>query len=207
MRVFIGFDPRQPAAFTVLAHSIWKRASKPVDIVRLQYNQLPVKRTGLTQFTYTRYAVPYLCGYEGEALFMDADMLCLSDIHELKDSAPEGGVCVVKNKQRFEWPSLMYFRNAQCTALTLDLIEQGTPQSMNWATVGELPSQWNHLVFYDQPRADAKVVHFTAGIPCWQETRHSEYAKEWMHDASECLSTVSWEELMGNSVHRKAVGL
>ena len=69
LRIFVGFDPRQPVAFQTLVHSIWSRASLPVSITRLQLNQLPLKRRGLTEFTYSRYMVLYLCGYEGEALF------------------------------------------------------------------------------------------------------------------------------------------
>ena len=36
-----------------------------------------------TEFTYTRFLVPYLCGYQGKAIFIDCDMLCLGDIAEL----------------------------------------------------------------------------------------------------------------------------
>lgn len=204
-RVFIGYDPRQPLAYQVLAHSIWKRASEPASITRLQLNQLPIRRKGLTEFTYSRYLVPYLCGYEGTAIFMDADMLCLADIATLP--APSGSVSVVKNERRFEWPSLMVFDCAKCKRLTPDYIEYSTPQSFDWATdgVGELPSEWNHLVGYDAPRADAKVVHFTMGIPFWPETRNSEYTDQWHKDAQESMSTVSWEALMGGSVHRDRV--
>lgn len=204
LRIFIGYDPRQPMAFQVLCHSIWKRATKPVSITRLQLDQLPLKREGLTQFTYSRYLVPYLCGYEGTALFMDADMLALADITQIPD--PVGAVSVVKNVRRFEWPSLMYFDCARCKSLTLESIENGKPWKLGWAdSVSELPSEWNHLVGYDAPRPDAKIVHFTMGIPFWQETRNSEYASEWMADAKESMSTVSWKELMGQSVHAAVV--
>jgi len=36
-----------------------------------------------TEFSFSRFLVPYLCGYEGKAIFMDGDMLCRSDIAEL----------------------------------------------------------------------------------------------------------------------------
>lgn len=204
MRIFIGYDPRQPMAFQVLAHSLWKHATRPISITRLQLNQLPLKRTGLTEFTYSRYLVPYLCRYEGLALFMDADMLALSDITKMP--APASAVSVVKNARRFEWPSLMFFDCAGCTRLTPAYIESGRPQSFDWAdSVTELAPEWNHLVGYDAPRKDAKVVHFTMGIPFWQETRKSEYADEWMAAANDSMSTVSWTELMGNSVHAERV--
>lgn len=209
IRVFIGYDPRQPIAYQVLAHSIWSRSSLPVSITRLQLNQLPVKRRGLTEFTFSRYIVPYLCNYEGEAIFMDADMLCLADIADLVWTCHNrlDSVSVVKHpKMRFEWPSLMFFNNAHCKGLTLDVIEKGEPQSLAWATsVGEIPAEWNHLVGYDAPRTDAKIVHFSAGIPCFPEISGCEYEKEWMDELKACNSTVPWAELMGRSVHAKPV--
>lgn len=211
MRIFIGFDPRQPIAVQVLMHSIYSRASKPVSITPLVLSQLPLKREGLTQFTYSRYMVPYLCGYEGEALFMDADMLFLGDVAELETicKPQDVSVCVVKNPRlRFEWPSLMYFKNAKCKKLEPRLIETGSPQTLDWAennAIGEIPSEWNHLVGYDDLRTDAKVVHFTQGLPCFPETEGCEYGEHWMAEMRLCNATVKWDKIMGNSVHAKPV--
>lgn len=208
LRIFIGYDPRQPLAFQVLADSIWSHSSLPVAITRLQLNQLPMKRTGLTEFTYSRYLVPYLCNYEGEAVFMDADMLCLADIAELYWMCHNrfDSVSVVQNKLRFEWPSLMFFNNSHCKGLTLDVIEKGQPQGFEWATsVGAIPPEWNHLIGYDAPRKDVKIVHFTQGIPCFEETKDSEYAAEWTDVLKHANGTVSWKAIMGNSVHAKPV--
>jgi len=100
----------------------------------------------------------------------------------------------------------MYFNNALCKALTLPLIETGNPQAFEWASsVGELPSEWNHLVNYDTPRRDAKLVHFTQGLPCFKETAGCEYHKEWLYEQKLCNSTVPWSVLMGVSVHAKPV--
>lgn len=209
-RIFVGYDPRQAIAPQVLMHSIYSRASRPVSITPLVLSQLPVQRMGLTQFSYSRYLVPFLCKYEGTALFLDADMLCLTDITELDDICrPQiKGVCVVKNpKLRFEWPSLMYFNNAHCKDLKPKVVENGHPQRLDWGggEIGEIPLEWNHLVGYDAPRKDAKIVHFTQGIPCFPETEKSEYAKEWNDEAKRTMSSVSWEAIMGKSVHREAV--
>lgn len=205
IQVFIGFDRRQPIALQVLAHSIYTRSSKPVSITPLVIEQLPVKRIGLTSFTFSRYTVPYLSGFVGRSIFLDADMLCLGDIAELEDLAdPIAAVSLVKNKVRFEWPSMMVFNNAACMHLTPEFIDdpQSQPQSFRWAKeVAELPPDWNHIVSYDKPRKDAKLVHYTAGIPCWPETNNCEYAAEWHAERKACNSTVTWEELMGKSIH------
>lgn len=208
LRVFIGVDPRQPLAYTVLQSSIIRRSSVPVHITPLLLHQLPVKRVGLTEFTYARYAVPYLCDYEGYAIFMDADMICLTDINELFEIAKssDDAVHVVKSSMRFEWPSLMVFNNAKCKSLTLEHIENDSPAKLEWAeSVGELPKEFNHLVGYDEPSEYAKIVHYTQGIPCWHETKDCEFAEEWEAEKQAALNTCEWKDLMGNSVHAKPV--
>lgn len=206
IHVFIGVDKRQPIAAQVLAHSIYDRAkTQPVSITQLRIETLPVKRKGLTEFTFTRYLVPWLCGYEGTGIFVDADMLVLADIAELA-SYNEHPVSVVKGKLRFEWPSMMVFNNPKCRNLTPELIETGEPQTLSWAeSIGEIPAEWNHCVGYDHPNPKAKLVHFTQGIPCFPETQSCEYAEEWAAEHVKCNSTVSWASIMGNSVHARPV--
>ena len=204
MKIFIGFDERQPIAFQVLAHSIWKHTPNAC-ITRLNLPDLPIKRRGLTAFTFSRYLVPYLSGFQGVSVFLDADMLALADISPLVEHAMgrDDAVFVVKNEIRFEWPSLMVFKNWHCKTLIPEFIED-TKNHLNdfsWAaSVGELDSTWNHLVGYDQPQ-DAKIIHYTKGIPIWPETKDCEYSKEWHQAHRECNSSVTYQALMGRSVH------
>lgn len=206
-RVFIGYDPRQPVAYNTLAHSIASRASKPVSITRLQLDQLPITRVGLTQFTYSRFLVPYLSNYEGISIFLDSDMLCLVDIEELLAfplEYPGMPVFVVPHTLKFERPSLMVFRNALCKVLTPEYVQNVNSPLFNfgWASaVGGLPAEYNHLVGYDAPSEKAKIIHYTQGIPCWPETRDCEYAEDWRKEAAHAFGSVSFQELMGKSVH------
>lgn len=203
LKIFIGYDKRQPVAFNVCRSSIERRASKRVDIAPLMLDWMPIKRRGLTDFSFSRYLVPYLCGYEGTALFLDPDMIVLDDIHKLLQHYDEKhAVSVVKNKLRFEWPSLMLFNNSRCGKLTLEEVGCGSPQKFDWAeSVGDIPTEWNHCVGYDEYNPDAKLIHYTQGIPCWPETANCDYSKEWHREAKYAMGTVSWQELMGNSVH------
>jgi hypothetical protein len=205
MKIFIGVDKRQPVSYTVLRYTLEKYTSKPLQIQPLNIDFMPMKRRGLTDFTYTRYLVPHLCNYEGHALFIDADMIVQGDITEIERiTDPNVAVSVVKNKLRFEWPSLMYFNNAQCKLLTPEYIETGKPQTFEWAhSVGDLSTEFNHLVGYDPENPNAKVIHFTKGIPVWDETRGCEFTQEWFKEANEAVGTCSYQELMGNSVHAK----
>lgn len=212
MKIFIGGDSRQPVAFNVLAHSIYKRASGPVSITKLDIRHMPIKRVGLTEFTYSRYLVPWLCGYQGTALFLDADMLCLSDIYELnlrEEQFQGAGVAVVQEIEGFERPSLMLFNNPLCTRLTPEYVEQAKPQALiDWSPkVLGLPQEYNHIVPYSGASSSAKIIHFTQGIPCFKETRDCEYSKEWNDELADMNSTVSWQHIMGGSIHAVRMGL
>jgi len=196
-------DARQPVAATVLNMSIVGRASVPVAVTWLIQDQLPVKRRGLTDFTFTRYLPPYLMGYEGWALFLDGDMLVQADIAELFSLKDDRyAVQLVKCEQRFEWPSLMLFNCAKCKTLTPDFIENGRPQDLEWGEVGELPGEWNRCVGYENAD-DAKLLHYTMGVPAFPETQDVGYAEEWKQDLRAANSTVSWQALMGGSIHAK----
>jgi len=219
LKVFIGYDPRQPVAFQVLAHTVWKHASVPVQITRLALEQLPITRRGLTEFTYSRFLVPWLCNF-GEpdapgpdtSIFLDSDILCRHDLADLLTyplAYPDCAVFVVEHpKRKFERPSVMVFNNKLCKMLTPLYVQSKENDlfSFAWAKqVGTLPPQWNHLVGYDAPNPLAHLVHFTQGIPCWPETVNCEFAKEWQEALNDANSTVSYQNLMSHSVHDKYV--
>lgn len=206
LRAFVGYDHRQPISYNVLQFSIMRRASEPVAITPLCQPTLPVKQPGLTPFTWTRFLVPQLCGFDGWALFLDIDMLCRADIAELFALRDESAaVMVSKNARTFEWASLMLFNCAHPDnrKLTPEYIGPGEGlHGIGWTqNVGSLPGEWNHLVGYDPPRDDAKIVHFTQGMPIYPETDGSEYAADWSREAALSMSAASWGVLMGRSVH------
>jgi hypothetical protein len=212
LRIFIGYDPRQAIAYNVCAHSIASRASKPVSITRLQLNQLPITRRGLTEFTYSRYLPPFLTDYDGYSLFIDADMIVLDDIYGIMaDVDPMAAVSVVKHNLAFERPSLMVFNGKRCRILTPAFIDSpANPMfDLAWASkVGGLPAAWNHLVGYQGASpAGAKVLHYTAGIPVWPETSGCDNAADWHREHQSMNSSVSFTELMGASVHVKRARL
>lgn len=133
-----------------------------------------------------------------------------SDIYQMLEVAdPEVSVSVVVNKNpalAYERPSVMLFNCAKCQELTPDFIERGSPQTLEWASsIGELPAIYNHLVGYDEPDPNTVIAHFTQGIPCFPETKDSEFADEWAYEAKLMMGTVPWAEIMGNSVHRDVV--
>jgi len=210
IRVFIGFDPREAVAFNVLAHSIHARASVPVGIAPLMLSQLrgvftrerhPLQST---EFAFSRFLAPYLCGYDGWSIFMDCDMLMLDDIARLwalrddryavqvvkHDHQPREAVKFLGQVQtsypKKNWSSVMLFNNVRCRALTPEYANSASGLELHqfkWlpdeASIGELPRRWNHLVGYYKPTHDVSLVHYTLGGPYFEEYRDCEYAAEW----------------------------
>ena len=218
IRVFIGFDPRETAAFGVLSHSIHRHSSEPVAIAPLMLSELggiyrrPRDPLQSTDFSFSRFLVPYLCGYEGWAVFMDCDMLMLDDIAKLWRLRDERyAVQVVKHVhvpkeetkflgavqtkyQKKNWSSVMLMNCARCTALTPEFVNRASGLELHqfkWLEgdqlIGDNPRQWNHLVGYDAPRRDASLVHFTIGGPDFEASRECEYAKEWFAERDAML--------------------
>ncbi len=211
--VFIGYDDRQPIAFAALTQSLISHASVPIAITPLVIHTLPVKRVGLTPFTYSRFLVPHLMNYRGWAIFLDIDIMLRADINELwklRDDRYAAMVVPHDGKLKFEQASVMLLNCEKCKILTPDyVLSAGNLHTMGWLTpeqdIGRLPHEWNHLVGYYDKNPDAKLAHFTQGNPIYDEVRDSEFAEEWMGMAQKAVSTVPWTTLMGNSVHAAPV--
>ncbi len=206
-RVFVGMDPRQVLGYSVLQASLHRHAKGRVQVEPLMLDKLPITRRGLTEFTFSRFLVPWLCGYEGTAIFMDADICVTGDIAELAAQADgESSVQVMQEQARFEWPSVMLFNNAQCKMLTPEFVNDDShnPLMLGWAKVGSFSREWNQCVGYASP-LDAKLYHYTQGIPFWPEVRGLEEDKIWDEAYRYATSSVMWVDLMGKSVHAKPV--
>lgn len=148
--VFIGYDTRVASIFSVLSHSIHRRASQPVSITPLMLSQLKgdfdrqrdPKQS--TDFAFSRFLVPYLSNYEGWSIFMDNDMIVREDIVNLWNCRDDNyAVMVVKHDhkpkekikflgeeqttyEKKNWSSVMLFNNAKCKALTKEFVNTAT---------------------------------------------------------------------------------
>lgn len=224
IRVFIGYDGRESAALYVLQHSIARRASAPVEFVPLMLSSLKGiftrQRDPLqsTDFSFSRFLTPYLCNFEGWALFMDSDMLVLDDIAKLwalrddryalqvvkHNHVPKETIKFLNEPQsKYEkknWSSVMLMNCAKCRALTPDYVNTASGLQLHqfkWLAnddlIGELPHRWNHLVGYDAPIDNPGNVHHTLGGPYYDELRDTAYAKEWFAEQAHMLHVAQRE--------------
>ncbi len=220
IRVFIGYDPREAAAFNVLSHSIQVRASEPVLIAPLMLSQLSHVFTRerhplqSTDFSFSRFLVPYLSDYTGWSVFCDCDMLMLDDIASLwslrddryavqvvkHDHKPSDTVKFLDQPQRpYEkknWSSVILFNNAKCTALTPDYVNRASGLELHqfkWLgddrLIGDLPRRWNHLVDYDPtvPQEDVSLLHYTEGGPYFETYKNCSYSDIWFAERDRML--------------------
>lgn len=210
--VFIGMDSRQRLAFYTCMHSIVENTDTPVSITPLSFKAMPIDNRGLTEFTYSRYLVPYLMGYQGYGLFIDSDMIVTDEIDALfevvRQSKERHPVWVVpkQGKLKFEEPAVMLFDCELCTDLTVDWVENKKGVTIDdWASsIGHLPQKWHFLVGYeehDQKKPAPSLIHFTQGLPCFPETASSPFKHRWKQYADAVVHTVPWVQLMGQSVH------
>lgn len=219
LRVFIGYDSREPVGYHVTAHSILMRASEPVAIIPLRQDTLreqgcywrPIDKQASTEFSLTRFLVPYLSGYEGWSVFMDCDMLVRADIvGDLKKLlGPECAVFVCQHDYapkdtakmdgkvqhaypRKNWSSFMVFDNASCRHLTPEYVNTASPADLHrfkWvedeygaAAIGPLPLEWNWLVGEYEPNPQAKILHYTNGLPCFLDYERCDHADLWWEE-------------------------
>jgi hypothetical protein len=204
LKIFIGWDSRFPEVADVLRHSLLAHATIPLDIRYLRLSELDLARDhdprASTEFTYSRFLVPSLCGFQGKAIFMDNDMLCFADIKELDDLSMEGlALRVVKHDYRptntikmygceqsayprKNWSSLMIMNCEKLTLWTKAAVATRTGAYLHRfedipdAEIGDIPSAWNML---DCMNDTTKLIHYTEGGPWFDAYREHPHADVW----------------------------
>lgn len=213
LRIFIGWDSRFPEPADVLAHSLRKHSSIPLDIRYLKLDELGLNRThdplASTEFTYSRFLVPHLCGFRGKAMFLDNDMLCLGDVKELDDLdmtnfalrvvkheySPVNTVkmygCPQTSYPRKNWSSMMLMDCAKLKLWSKEVVETQTGaylhrfQDIEDAAIGEIPKTWNTLDWMDHT---TKLIHYTNGGPWFDAYRDHPHAAVWVQARDEMRS-------------------
>ena len=224
-KVFVGYDPREDIAYQVCKHSIARR-NKEVLVRPLVQKELreagwytrPIDPLSSTEFTFTRFLIPELCDYKGWALFMDCDMILLTDIQELFDQAdekyavmcvhhdytPREGFKMDGQKQsiypRKNWSSVMLFNcghpsNKQINSSVVNNTEITGKylHRFSWlqdSEIGQLSHEWNWLTdWYKEPEdGKPKLLHYTDGGPWFENYRDCDYHKEWKIELADMMN-------------------
>ena len=223
-RVFIGWDPSQLRAWNVAKMSLRTYAGARASVERLALPALQARghytrptealERGYwdaisqapmsTGHAIARFLVPFLCGYEGWALFTDGDVLFRADVCELFACAdPSKAVQVVQHNHqptaavkmtgevqtqypRKNWSSVMLFNCAHPAnhALNCELVNTVPGRDLHrfcWlpdALIGALPARWNVLIG-EETDPDPAIAHFTLGVPDMPGYERQPFADEW----------------------------
>lgn len=211
IRIFVGFDQREAAVYHAFCQSVIEHATVPVQFIPLAENLLHFdgQQDGTNQFIYSRYLIPVICGFEGEALFFDGDMVvnrCPTDLLQSIDHSK--AVSVVKHdyttahKRKYvgtpiensnvdyprkNWSSVMHWR---CDHPRNKILTRGFVASaggvvlhrFGWLDdeeIGELPLDWNWLVGEYPENSSAACLHYTLGAPGFAYYRNCAHATRW----------------------------
>jgi hypothetical protein len=212
INIFIGYDSNQKLSFDICKYSLKKHCSQEIKIFPLMKDFLKNSdlyyrdddKNASTEFAFTRFLVPYLCNYQGYALFCDSDFLWTSDVSELfQDLNPNVALKCVKHdyipKSEFKmegkkqtvyprknWSSMMVFNCAHpsCRNLTIEKVNTKSGAWLHrfeWCKdqeIQEVDPEFNCLVgYYDikQPKA----IHFTDGGPWHHGYEKVEFSDLW----------------------------
>lgn len=162
-----------------------------------------------TEFAISRFLSAHLAR-TGWVLFVDCDVLFRADwqeIFELVD--PSKALMCVKHEHRAEpgtkmdgqaqqlyarknWSSVMLLNcdhpaNAILVPEFVNCVPGRDLHRFCWLAddeIGALPPAWNHLVGIYPPDPEAKLAHFTLGVPSMPGYEDSEFADEWREHAA-----------------------
>ncbi len=225
--IYIGWDAREPIAYDVCKHSILSRTKQDVEVRPLKHREL--RKSGVflrpwlvesdtgnwrdlidnkpfsTEFSHTRFLVPYLMNYKGWALFMDSDMIFQSDIKKLFDQVDDKyAVMVVKHEHkpkqamkmdgreqyqyhRKNWSSFIMFNcgHPSNKVLTPDYVncrQGGEMHRFEWLKdneIGPLSRTYNWIEGWSPTEFPPDVIHYTEGGPWFDECQDVMFADQW----------------------------
>jgi lipopolysaccharide biosynthesis glycosyltransferase len=190
IRVFVGADRSQMLAVPVLEHSIKRHTNAKVEVVPMLDLPVPApkdprngQRTG---FSFSRFCIPKLAGYQGKAIYMDADMLVFRDIRELWNIPFDGAKVVIQKEVKHEDVTLNKAgapkkRKKQCAVMLLDcgrldweierIVQEMDEEKYDYEGLMSdlcilaedevkfgVPFEWNSLEHYD---SETRLIHYT----------------------------------------------
>lgn len=210
--IFIGYDTKETISYHVCVNSIIHKSSVPISITPLALNLLSDYNETHTdtsnEFVYTRFLVPHLMNYNGWAIFIDGDMIFQDDITNLWNMRDESkAVMVVKHDYktkmttkyrnannedypRKNWSSVVLWNcdHPAHKILSPEFVQQSSGQYLHrfsWLLdndIGELPIEWNWLADEYGVNANAKLIHYTLGTPCFEEYADTPMSEYWHNE-------------------------
>jgi hypothetical protein len=219
--IYVGYDPREPVAYSAFVSSVIRRT----DPNGVSFHAIAGARDDASNvFGKARFCVAERQGFKGWAIWADGDMLCRADIRELWGLRESGyDVMVVKHEYstkhpikylgapnddypRKNWSSLMLIDCGNFPWRKVDSEYVGEASSKHLhrfeflkdERIGDLPKEWNWLVSEYEYNPEAKLAHFTIGLPSWYPK--CDYADEWREELKAMNYYEPWVDSFDDTV-------
>ena len=223
MKIYVGWDSREDIAYQVCEHSI-KRRDPSAEVIALKQNDMRAQgiytrekdKLASTEFTFTRFFVPYLNDFKGWAVFCDCDFLWKIPSHMLTKymDSSKAVVCVQHDYTpkettkmdgqvqtvypRKNWSSVVLWNCSHPSneKITVDRVNNPNHDGaffhrFSWLhddEIGKLPCDWNWLVGWYKPEdGTPRAIHYTEGGPWFKNYRDCEYNEQWKSCLSEMM--------------------
>lgn len=189
IKLFVGCSPNGEDAESqlVLEYTARKYSSMPIDIVWMKHSNDPMNfwygwksKTWPTPFSGFRWGIPAACGYDGQAIYMDSDMIILDDLAKLWNEPWENGTII---QMKGDWRTCVAKWECRRAGQVLPPIEEikNEPRAhQNLFTslqqyshlVQKFDRQWNNFDGENDDLKDVKILHYTS----MQHQPHGKYA-------------------------------
>lgn len=220
VKVFIGSGEASLIERKVAVYSLRKNTKRDLDIYvcngthnAIELNDrepflapmsLRVKYRNVTEFSLYRYLIPQLCGYNGRAIYIDSDTVCLADIGELFDTPLDGADFLAKpdaykgdalwglsvmlidcEKARFDLEQIVDDIDRGLYSMTdFSLMAPGFLEHHPYK-IGRLDPTWN---VFDRWDDRTKLIHYTnLETQPWKYPNHP-YGELWFKYFEEALA-------------------
>lgn len=211
LKIYIGYDSEQVDAFEVCRYSILS-LNDSLTVIPIKLSECIAKgifnrssdQNASTEFTYTRFLVPYLNNYRGFALFVDSDFLFLKDPSKILEEVDHSKAvwCIkhppyipktnnkMNNKKqtcypRKNWSSLILWNLGRSEGhITVDEVSYKSPEYLHrfgWVSeesLGDISYKWGVLSGYEQC-SKPNAIHYTDGGPWYDNYKNCEYSNLW----------------------------
>lgn len=191
-------DTLQVGRGHLIEQTHWIPEIKLLDISKLpDYNREYANQS--TEFTYSRFLIPYLENYEGYSIFMDNDFIwrksplplfyylnlddavaCIQYQQIEHDATKFNGEVNIDYPKKL-WSSLMVFNNGHedCKKLTPEVVNTWTGKQLHqfeWTDkISKIPEKYVFTEGYDNPdeKWDYHGIHYTRGGPWVKDMDYS----------------------------------
>lgn len=182
---------------------------------------LKIKYSNNTEFTFYKYLVPELCGYNGKALFLDSDIICLGDLNDLANTNMDNYDLLAKGDayKTEQWGSSVLLFNCYKYKINLtdcfkniDIKKYNEHDLLMFTDkfldnhdlkIKSYENIWNSFDFYNE---NTRLLHYTnLHSQPWKFHNH-QYGKIWFKYFLECVrQNIITKEDIQKSIDRSYV--